>query len=114
MSNRIKRYGIRGEELKSTETDIKTIKSVSEDKLVGVIKDQSDQMIALADINNTYSKENDDLRKKVKLLELNINNLENQRIEIIDSFNFQGLLFIMLILLFFWLFNCSKSVITND
>ena len=68
---------------------------VSEEKLKRIIDEQSHQMLALVDISNAHSNENEILKNKIKQLE-NDDTLK-------EMFNFQSLLFILLILILVWI-----------
>lgn len=74
----------------------------SEEDLQKVIFGQGEQMIALIDISNATSDENDNLKKEITILKL-------QGKEAKDLFYLQTLLFVLLLLIVIWLCHCNRK-----
>jgi hypothetical protein len=89
-----------------SESEHQTINS--EEKMREIINYQSTQMLTLADISNAHSDEN--LLLKNKLKEITEENEQRKKTEesLRDIFNLQSLLFVLLMLVIYWLFYCSK------
>ena len=76
--------------------------SKSEEDFQKAIFNQGEQMIALIDISNATSDQNDKLKKELATLRLQNKNIK-------DLFYLQTLLFVLLLLIVIWLFRCNKN-----
>lgn len=80
--------------------------SNSEDtKLRQIINDQSQQMLSLVDISNTYSNENDKLKEVLKKYIENKLRLEELNSKLKQSYYVQIVLIILILILLFYNFN---------
>jgi hypothetical protein len=76
--------------------------SKSEEDFQKAIFNQGEQMIALIDISNATSDQNDKLKKELATLRLQNKNIK-------DLFYLQTLLFVLLLLIVIWLFRCNRN-----